>query len=360
MSETRINNRVTTVANQTITGRKTFLAGSATSVPVTVKAAPGQTANLFEARDSNDAVMTVVSPKGAIASGSFSISPPADTAATYTAQFISLGAAKPVLKVMGAAGQTGSLTEWQNDSGTVVAKFFPSGTLATGGRIIAGDVTAAAPAQLVAVAGATTINAITARAATNQTAPIQEWQDSAGTVLSGVGNTGFIYAGAAQTTFMSAVNGRVQAQSLHPAVTPLTVKGAAAQTSNLQEWVNSAGTAVATVSSGGQLTAPSLGASHSFGPGGSVSGTVLSVTPHDGSWKPLVVRGAAAQVVSLIEAQNSAGSAVWNISADAVMGLTRTSVVPLTNDGYGYLYVDPGGNLLYKSSNGTVRTVAAG
>lgn len=89
------------------------------------------------------------------------------------------------------------------------------------------------------------------RAMVGQTGSLTEWQDSAGAVMSGVGNTGFIYAGAPQTTFMSAVNGRIQAHALLPGVVALTAKGAASQTANLQEWHNSAGAVMASINAVG-------------------------------------------------------------------------------------------------------------
>lgn len=57
---------VTTNGSQTITGSKTFLAASAANVPVTLRGATGQTANLLEVRNSAGALINFIDANGAL------------------------------------------------------------------------------------------------------------------------------------------------------------------------------------------------------------------------------------------------------------------------------------------------------
>lgn len=185
-----------------------FRAGSATSVPFAVQAAPGQTANLFEAKNDVAGNMTVISSKGTLASGSFSLAPPADTTATYTAQFLSLGAAKPVVKVMGAASQTANLTEWQDSTGVIVARISSSGGLVTNRGLYSGGADTYAGSQsALAVTALTTGNAVVVvRGLASQTGNLIEWQNSAGIVVASVGNSGSIVGNNIQANIFENLN----------------------------------------------------------------------------------------------------------------------------------------------------------
>ncbi len=55
---------VTTNGTQTITGQKTFLSTAATNVPVTIKGATGQTANLLEIYNSAGTLVNFINSAG--------------------------------------------------------------------------------------------------------------------------------------------------------------------------------------------------------------------------------------------------------------------------------------------------------
>jgi hypothetical protein len=92
------------------------------------------------------------------------------------------------------------------------------------------------------------------RGAGSQTANLQEWQNSAGTVIARIepsgrfGNTGGSYIGGP--------NGQVFATTTSASTIPLISRGAASQSANLQEWQNSAGSVLARIGSDGTLTTP--------------------------------------------------------------------------------------------------------
>jgi hypothetical protein len=84
----------------------------------------------------------------------------------------------------------------------------------------------------------------------------------------------------------------------------ITVRGAASQSANLQEWQNSAGTILSRIGSDGIA---------SFGTSSSYSAT-LNVSTATAAQKGLVVRGSASQSALLTEWQNSSGNVVAYIS----------------------------------------------
>ena len=121
-------------------------------------------------------------------------------------QFNSWNTSWAVMGVRGVASQTGNLQEWQNSAGTILAKVDSSGNI-TSGVINTTTVNASsqvvvtyegrfggAAANGVVTAGCwtTTIPQFVARGVSGQTANMQEWQDSAGTVLAKVDKDGLI------------------------------------------------------------------------------------------------------------------------------------------------------------------------
>jgi hypothetical protein len=152
------------------------------------------------------------------------------------------------LRVRGAASQTANLQEWQNDSGTVLAQVGTPGTI--------------------------TIRPVTFSA--NQSQAILAAQDTSNTwtvgsfrfLSDGSGNPRFGFVAPNATTELLSLNGNfVGVQTASPsAVFQVTsnaagniatiVRGAASQTANLQEWQNSAGTALSWIDSAGSISLP--------------------------------------------------------------------------------------------------------
>jgi hypothetical protein len=182
--------------------------------------------------------------------------------------------------------------------------------------------------------GASTVGAII-RGAASQSANLQEWQLSDGSKVaeldpadgfrssynvkvSGVGIFGqqfgtlgrlSVYAGASTT--IGAV-----------------IRGAASQTANLQEWQNSAGTIVASISSGGNLRTPVIIGS---------DGNATMVLP--GSRNVYV------------------GNALGGMNGNSVLGISN-GTAPTSNPSNGGLIYVESGALKYRGSSGTVTTIA--
>jgi hypothetical protein len=108
-------------------------------------------------------------------------------------------------------------------------------------------------AALNVIAKTTATQGIVVRGRASQSASLQEWQNSAGTIQSYINSAGtFLVNGGSYIEN----TGRVFVNSSSAAYIPLTVRGTTSQTGNLQEWQNSAGTVLAYVNSGGTFRGP--------------------------------------------------------------------------------------------------------
>jgi hypothetical protein len=149
------------------------------------------------------------------------------TAPTAALQVNSIATGTPVLIARGAASQTANLQEWQNSGGTVLAKVSSTG---------AGTFTGIASTSTNDLAGTTYMAGIAARS------------DFGSAILTF--QSGRVLAITAATTLTSQAAASVG----------LIVKGAASQTANLQQWQNSAGTVLAKIDSAGNLVFTQAGA----------------------------------------------------------------------------------------------------
>jgi hypothetical protein len=193
-----------------------------------------------------------------------------------------IGATTTVGAVIRAAtSQSADLTQWQDSAGTNLARVKSDGTILTNyldsvsqnGAYLQLQANAGILINGRATAGVTLIT----RAVASQTADIQQWQNSAGTVLARVDSSGNIVASAANfstsNNFLAGVsfgstsgtgtrlyvntpNSGLLLQGYDSGGTGrvlLTVQGRASQTANLQEWQNSGGTVLASVNAAGQF-----------------------------------------------------------------------------------------------------------
>jgi len=229
----------------------------ATESGLVVRGFASQTVNLQEWQNSSGTVLANVDSAGFVNgsayrqiggnSNGFGIG----TISSVLTAFGSGGNATVVpVVVRGASGQTANLTEWQNSAGTVLASVDAYGTLLSNWKAYIQS-------------GASYLVPITVRAAASQSANLQEWQNSAGTVLAFIRSDGFarldqglqfgtMYSYAGAWSVDGGNSFKITQSSA--AYSPLIVKGAASQTANLQEWQNSAGTVLASISPTGKLT----------------------------------------------------------------------------------------------------------
>jgi len=227
----------------------------------------------------------------------------------------------------------------------------------------------------------------TVQGALGQSARLQQWLDSNGTVLARVDNLGGIQSGTMYAGAYSYYNASLNVTAPNTTQLGLVVRGVASQTASLQQWQSSAGTVIGGIAANGAAF---------FGTTGALNASVAAV-PTAASASGIIVRGVASQsgdlqqwqdntgaVLALIAAngaaffttlQNSTGQNVIRLEANrnltlltggtgthgggaAVAFIANATTAPTTNPtGGGVLYVEAGA-LKYRGSSGTVTTIA--
>lgn len=176
------------------------------------------------------------------------------------------------LSITGANPQTADLQQWRTSTPLVVAGVSSSGYLYTGSTsVLNTSATVAAVIQSSIQTSAVGTIGQVIRGTASQTANLQEWQSSTSAVLSKITSAGvfssplgliitagvsyFNAAGDANGSFISSDTGRAQFAVNNAAVVPVTVRGAASQAVNLQDWQTSTPTTVASVDQTGAIQA---------------------------------------------------------------------------------------------------------
>jgi hypothetical protein len=211
---------------------------------------------------------------------------------------------------------------------TNIAQRNSANTFTVGGHLITNAATAIVPLAI--------------RGAAGQSVNLQEWQNSAGGTVVRFSSDGQFVAGQ-QVTAQSGLDVTGGGNGLRSiaggtAVIPIVSKGASGQSANLQEWQNSGGTALASISSAGLLSTPQLTLT---------SGNLI---------------GSGGQTTMVIGASRNTqfASATLSVGGGAgVIGIANATTVPTSNPtGGGILYVEAGA-LKYRGSSGTITTLGA-
>lgn len=176
------------------------------------------------------------------------------------------------LKVRPKTGQVGAIVKVQNSSGSS-----DLATIDTTGRITGPGITGNGGSTFIAPNNAG--NAITARGVSGQVAPVVSVRDAASTETASIGangaivTSGSVTAAGVTSSGNVAVTGNVAATGdvtakratitgTNPTEIPIVARGATSQSANLQEWRNSAGTAVGSVNPAGDATFATVTASN--------------------------------------------------------------------------------------------------
>jgi hypothetical protein len=182
-------------------------------------------------QDSGGTVASRITSAGSIAAGT------AVSATAITANLSYLGPTGIGITVQGATSQTADLQRWNNSGGAILAAVRSNGRLD------------AYQASYVSPGAAGTVGLIV-QGATSQTANLFEAQNNSGTVVMRVTSSGGILNGG-----LSGVTTMIGTTANAATTVGIMVRGAVSQTANLQEWQNSAGTVLASVLAGGNITA---------------------------------------------------------------------------------------------------------
>jgi hypothetical protein len=233
-------------ANAFTVGAQTINTGAVGNKGLVVVGVASQSANLFEVQTSSSTAVRINQVGNTTFAGNIT--------SQNNATFTPASAATVPLTVQGASGQTADILAIQNNGAANLAVFSSTGTFRTSGLITAGNVTDVLGQLSVYTTAASRIGAVV-RGAASQSANLQEWQASDGTLLARVNqNGGATFAnsvGISTTNFGFSAMLNVSTQSAGNI--GVAIRGAASQSANLQEWQNSAGTVLARISSSGQI-----------------------------------------------------------------------------------------------------------
>ena len=293
----------------------------------------GQSVNTFEIRSSADALLNAFTSAGSfIAQGNM-------TGGSSTSLGARLGIASgsttgAVSLIRGVSSQVGDLLQLQNNSATVLGGRNAVAQIYSGSTT---PITSSVGGATTAASGTGTTATLTMTSATNLAVGdlivvagvTPTGYNTTGAVVTAVSNTSpFTVSYANATTGSQTVAGTVStpAQASITARSAgtkgLVIRAAASQAENLQEWQNSSGTALATVSNAGSIVAS-------------------------------IVRSSS----SLTTASTASTNIVSNAASGHVI-IQNVSAVPNTPSGGGVLYVEAGA-LKYRGSSGTITTIAA-
>lgn len=257
------------------------------------------------------------------------------------------GQTASTMEIQNSLGQP--VTWWDSNGGMTASQAVIS-TLYSGGFMNTGNL-----GYFNATTFSPSVRPIVVRGAASQTANLTEWQDSSGTVLAKVDSSGIgtfaqgSFAGGAATIdggggaalgaiYTGALKGSPTSYNFFSNVTgspyaTVVVKGLSGQTTNLQEWQNSAGTVLSKITSDGQIINDSGGfatgsgyVGPSFRPLG-YDGTSIFlpyqsvgyITVNNPGYKVIAIRGAESQTANLTEWQDSAGNVLTGISSNGLI-----------------------------------------
>jgi hypothetical protein len=211
---------------------------------------------------------------------------------TVGAQTINTGAVgNKGLVVKGALGQTANLLEIQDSTGGTALLINSANSLLWGQT---GSLLSGTNGRILAITNSTAIVPLTVRGAAGQSANLQEWQTSDSVVHSGINASGFLFVGGS-----SSAGGQFGITAESATNRGMVIKGAASQSANLQEWQSSTGSTALSVNSAGLLTG-----TRAFAINQSNSGEAM-----------FVLKGAASQTGDQLAVRDSSANTIAGFSA---------------------------------------------
>jgi len=332
----------TLVGDNSFLGLQTIIPTSTSSIGLIVKGNASQTADLQQWQRSDGVNLVSINAYGAMGlNGSATLT-------SFLTVFPTASANGIVVKA--GSSQTADLQQWQDNSGTWQTAIGSGGFLTSknGGAF---GLSAAFSSTAVSIGtGNTTNKGLVVRGVASQSANLQEWQNSAGTVLTSLDASGNMTFTSTGNNISTPYQGRVnvagavygsgiyygslnvaqeggghaaafagRASSTTPVVLIRTadatnpgqvIRGSASQSATLQEWQDSSGNTLLFVGGAGQLRA-----------GGSIVGTgwAINNNVYGASVIPLVVRAATSQTADLQQWQNNSGSILAGVDASGNM-----------------------------------------
>lgn len=301
--------------------------------PIVARGFAGQTANLQEWQNSAGSVLASITAGGAAQiSQQLTIAAPVQSSAnlhvnTTSAPWIGV-------IVRGSASQSANLQEWRDSGNAVLSRIDSAGQFTTLGTMTINDISGQSHLFVGNSSGSTSLRL---RRGTTAHDNYIDWQ-TGGTPTWRMGRLGsgatedlsLIYAPSAfSATIWSAGSGAMLQRANNNGVVPLTVRGAASQVGNLQEWQDSSNNVLTSISALGYYNTNVTSANAQdllwrVGVGGTryvevrhapaVTDGMLGVQTGDASRIGIRVRGSVSQTADLQQWQNSAGTVIGQIT----------------------------------------------
>ena len=217
---------------------------------------------------------------------------------------------------------------WNFYANGTAANYFAGQTTIGSTSLVLGSSSAAHQFGIVPSA-ATTVGQVI-RGAASQTANLQEWQLSNGSVSTYINSAGQFISNVAMAVLSGNYGGYVSyIESSNPSYKGLAVRGAASQTANLQEWQNSAGSVLGQIDSAGNLNFLNrivYSGQVYIGTGNYLGASMHNVAGGAGEMR-LLLRGTASQTADLQQWQNSSGTVLASMSASGAFSAVTKSFV---------------------------------
>lgn len=217
--------------------------------------------------------------------------------------------------------------------------------------------TSSTPAMLGIVSNAVGTTGLVVRTIASQTARLQQWQNSAGTVLAEISAGGDLFMSSATRAFFggSSSNAYLNVSTLgNPVRQGIIVSGGTSQTGNLQEWQDSAGTVISRINPDGHLIASSRSM---FGGATSiVSGMIIAAVSQEAAATPILARGSASQTADLQQWQNSSGTVLSRINSSGFLSTPRINFTGGTSTVSALALSD--GTLSFESTSGQLFSIS--
>jgi hypothetical protein len=181
-----------------LTGTQTITSTASGEFPLSIISASGQTASTFRVRNSaNNADLMSIDSSGQIRTSTI-LNPNSFNNSRLQMQntgiFIDTGVTTNVpLAVRGSSGQTADLLKIQSNAGVDLVRVDSAGR-GIFPTVLVGALTASIGIQMAVQPTAPTIPGFAVRGAASQSANLQEWQNSAGTVRARVDSSGNVFA----------------------------------------------------------------------------------------------------------------------------------------------------------------------
>jgi hypothetical protein len=221
--------------------------GGASIVPLLVRGAASQSAHLLQAQDSAGVVLSGISASGRIYTGTAPLTNSGAQAANISA--LADAATVTPLVIRGAASQSANLLEIQSSAAAVLLSVTSAGNLNAPGQVRVGTTSGLAQLSVVSTNAATIAQVV--RGAASQSVDLLQLQNSAGTNQFRVDQGGMTVTNSLGVA--GSPSGISYAYFTTPSASsiPVVIRGAASQSANLQEWQNSGGTVVNSIGATG-------------------------------------------------------------------------------------------------------------